>query len=120
MQRALLWLFIDGNDTVSLRTLLATHEQQWSRSEEVHDALASSYQALSLPQTALDRYLTPRFKAHQGRLPVAHDYADAWTRTSRQTAPGVCGAICSRANGSRPARARGARADARPGPQRSG
>ena len=77
MQQALLWLFIDGNDTVSLRTLLATHEQQWSRSEDVHDALASSYQALSLPQTALDRYLTPRFKAHQNDFLWLMNYADA-------------------------------------------
>lgn len=77
MQQALLWLFIDGNDTVSLRTLLATHEQQWSRSEEVHDALASSYQALSLPQTALDRYLTPRFKAHENDFLWLMNYADA-------------------------------------------
>ena len=77
MQQALLWHFIDGNDTVSLRTLLATHEQKWSRSEEVHDALASSYQALSLPQTALDRYLTPRFKARQTDFLWLMNYADA-------------------------------------------
>ncbi len=77
MQQALLWLFIDGNDTVSLRALLAMHEQQWSRSEEVHDALASAYQALSLPQTALDRYLTPRFKAHENDFLWLMNYADA-------------------------------------------
>jgi len=77
MQQALLWLFIDGNDTVSLRTLLATREQQWSRSSDVHDALASSYQALSLPQTALDRYLTPRFKDHENDFLWLMNYADA-------------------------------------------
>ena len=77
MQQALLWLFIDGNDTASLRTLLATYEQQWSRSEELHDALASSYQALSLPQTALERYLTPRFKTHQHDFLWLMNYADA-------------------------------------------
>ncbi|MGP1629776.1 MAG: tetratricopeptide repeat protein, partial [Giesbergeria sp.] len=77
MQQALLWLFIDGNDTVSLRALLATHEQDWRRSEDVHDALAAAYQALSLPQTALDRYLTPHFKAQQNNFLWLMNYADA-------------------------------------------
>lgn len=77
MQQALLWLFIDGNDSVSLRTLLKTREQEWSRSEEVHGALAAAYQALSLPQTALDRYLTPQFKAKQDDFLWLMNYADA-------------------------------------------
>jgi hypothetical protein len=77
MQQALLWLLIDSNDTVALRSVLATHERTWQRSEAVHDALAASYQALSLPQTALSRYLTPRFQVMQGDFLWLMNYADA-------------------------------------------
>lgn len=77
MRQALLWLFIDSNDAVSLRTLLATQERVWARDEEVHDALAAAYQALSLPQISLDRYLTPQLKAHQGDFLWMMNYADA-------------------------------------------
>ncbi|WCM92363.1 tetratricopeptide repeat protein [Acidovorax sp. NCPPB 2350] len=77
MRQALLWLFIDGNDAVSLRTLLATQERQWARDEDVHDALAAAYQALSLPQVSLERYLTPRIAQHQDDFLWLMNYADA-------------------------------------------
>ena len=77
MRQALLWLFIDSNDATSLRRLLAEHEPTWSRSEEVHEALAAAYQALSLPQVALERYLTPQVKQHQGDFLWLMNYADA-------------------------------------------
>lgn len=77
MQQALLWLLIDGNDTASLRTVLAKQEEKWSRSPDVHDALAAAYQALSLPQTALNRYLTPRFARRQNDFLWLMNYADA-------------------------------------------
>ena len=77
MRQALLWLFIYGNDTTSLRTLLATRELDWRADEDMHDALASAYQALSLPQTALDRYLTPRLQSHQRDFLWLMNYADA-------------------------------------------
>ncbi|SFD33502.1 tetratricopeptide repeat protein [Paracidovorax konjaci] len=77
MRQALIWLFIDSNDAVSLRTLLATQERQWARDEDVHDALAGAYQALSLPQVALERYLTPRIARHQDDFLWLMNYADA-------------------------------------------
>lgn len=77
MRHALLWLFIDSNDTVALRELLALHEPEWSQDEEVHDALASAYQALSLPTVALERYLRPRIASHQADLLWLMNYADA-------------------------------------------
>jgi len=77
MRQALLWLFIDGNDAVALRELLARQERHWARDEAMHDALASAYQALSLPQTALDRYLTPRLKQHERNFLWLMNYADA-------------------------------------------
>ncbi|MDY0105478.1 MAG: tetratricopeptide repeat protein [Giesbergeria sp.] len=77
MRQALLWLFIDSNDTVALRELLALHEPEWSQDQEVHDALAAAYQALSLPTVALDRYLRPRIALHQTDLLWLMNYADA-------------------------------------------
>lgn len=77
MRQALLWLFIDGNDMVALKHILVRHEQTWSMQEDVHDALAGAYQALSLPQIALDRYLTPRLVAHQHDFLWLMNYADA-------------------------------------------
>lgn len=77
MRSALLWLFIDSNDAVGLRELLATHEASWSRDEGLHDSLAAAWQALSLPQTALDRYLRPRVPSHAGDFLWLMNYADA-------------------------------------------
>ena len=62
MRQAIVWLFIDSNDNISLRKLLATHEAEWSRDKEMHDALGSAYQALSLPSVALARYFTPSWQ----------------------------------------------------------
>jgi hypothetical protein len=77
MRQALIWLFIDSNDAVSLRTLLTTQERNWARDEDVKDALAAAYQALSLPQVALERYLTPRVAQHQDDFLWLMNYADA-------------------------------------------
>jgi len=77
MQQALLWLFIDGNDAVSLRKLLASHEMSWRQNAGLHDTLASAYQALSLPQVALQRYLTPHMAEHRDDFLWLMNYADA-------------------------------------------
>ncbi|ABM31639.1 tetratricopeptide repeat protein [Paracidovorax citrulli] len=77
MRQALIWLFIDSNDAVALRALLTTQERRWARDEDVHDALAAAYQALSLPQVALERYLTPRVAQHQDDFLWLMNYADA-------------------------------------------
>ncbi|MFT4242907.1 MAG: tetratricopeptide repeat protein [Acidovorax sp.] len=77
MRSALLWLFIDSNDATSLRQLLAKHEARWSQDEGMHDTLASAWQALSLPQTALDRYLKPRVRSHANDFLWLMNYADA-------------------------------------------
>jgi polysaccharide biosynthesis protein PelB len=77
LQQALLWVLIDGNDTVALRKLLATHELTWQQNPAMHDALAASYLALSLPQVALQRYLTPRIADHQDDFLWLMNYADA-------------------------------------------
>lgn len=77
MRQALLWLYIDGNDTVALRQLLGQHEPSWSQDTAMHNSLAASYQALSQPQVALDRYLRPRLKTHQRDFLWLMNYADA-------------------------------------------
>ncbi len=77
MRQALLWLLIDGNDAPALRQLLAQHEAQWSASGEMHEGLASAYQALSLPQVALTRYLTPHLAEHEDDFLWLMNYADA-------------------------------------------
>ena len=77
MRQALLWLLIDGNDARSIRELLARHESAWSADEDLHEALAAAYQALSLPQVALTRYLTPHAAAHQADFLWLMNYADA-------------------------------------------
>ncbi|WP_231940699.1 tetratricopeptide repeat protein [Acidovorax sp. RAC01] len=76
-QQALIWLFIDANDNVSLRKLLSMREAQWSKNTEMHDALGSAYQALSLPAVALERYFRPRIAAHQTDFLWLMNYADA-------------------------------------------
>lgn len=77
MRQALLWLLIDGNDASAIRKLLAVHESAWSADEELHETLAGAYQALSLPQVALTRYLTPHVAAHEGDFLWLMNYADA-------------------------------------------
>lgn len=77
MRQALLWLFIESNDASALRELLSRYEAQWSQDPELHDALASTYQSLSLPAIALERYLQPRVQAHRHDLLWLMNYADA-------------------------------------------
>ena len=77
LRQALLWLLIDGNDAPAIRELLAVHEPSWSTSDDLHDALAAAYQALSLPQIALTRYLTPHVAAHRDDFLWLMNYADA-------------------------------------------
>ncbi len=77
MRHALLWLFIESNDAAALRDLLGRYEAQWSQDKELHDALASAYQSLSLPAIALERYLQPRIQAHRNDLLWLMNYADA-------------------------------------------
>ena len=76
-QQALLWLLIDGNDAVALRKLLGLHELEWRQNPGLHDVLAAAYQALSRPQVALERYLTPRIASHQHDFLWLMNYADA-------------------------------------------
>ena len=77
MRQALLWLFIDSNDAVALQRLLTQYESRWSQSEAMHDSLAAAYQALSQPQVALQRYLTPQASAHENDFLWLMNYADA-------------------------------------------
>ncbi len=77
MQQALLWLLIDSNDAVALRKLLASNELKWRQNPALHDTLASAYQALSLPQVALQRYLTAQVATHQNDFLWLMNYADA-------------------------------------------
>ncbi|GAB2898671.1 hypothetical protein GCM10027046_30750 [Uliginosibacterium flavum] len=71
-----LWLLVEGRDAGALKSLLAKHEEQWSRSERLHDALAAAWQTLSVPRVALERYLTPRVGKHKGDLLWMMNYAD--------------------------------------------
>lgn len=77
MQQAMLWLFIDSNDAPSLRRLLASREAEWRLDPALHGALASAYQSLSLPQVALERYLTPAMGTHRNDFLWLMNYADA-------------------------------------------
>jgi len=77
MKQAMIWLFIDANDNVSLRKLLSLHEAEWSKNPEMHDSLGSAYQALSLPAVALERYFRPRIAANEGDFLWMMNYADA-------------------------------------------
>lgn len=77
MRQAIVWLFIDSNDNISLRKLLATYEAEWSEDKEMHDALGSAYQALSLPSVALARYFTPQLAERQNDFLWLMNYADA-------------------------------------------
>lgn len=77
MRQALLWLLIDSHDAPALRQLLAQHERSWSASSEMHEGLGAAYQALSLPQVALTRYLTPHLSERQDDFLWLMNYADA-------------------------------------------
>ncbi len=77
LQEALLWLFINSDDAPALRGWLQRHEATWRTDAARHDGLAFAYQALSLPQVALQRYLTPRLAQHQTDFLWLMNYADA-------------------------------------------
>lgn len=77
LRQALLWLFIDSNDAVAIQRLLTVYEAQWSLSSAMHDSLAAAYQALSQPQAALQRYLTPHVAEHANDFLWGMNYADA-------------------------------------------
>jgi hypothetical protein len=77
LAQALIWLHIDANDSLTLRRLLDVHEAEWAKNATLHDALAAAYQALSLPQVALARYLTPRLGEHRNDFLWLMNYADA-------------------------------------------
>lgn len=76
-RHALLWALIDSHDSAGLRKLLATYEREWQKSPDLHESLASAYQYLSLPQVALQRYLTPQLPSRQDDLLWLMNYADA-------------------------------------------
>ena len=48
MRQAIVWLFIDSNDNISLRKLLATHEAEWSGDKEMHDDVLQNINPLCL------------------------------------------------------------------------
>ncbi len=77
LRQSLLWLAIDSNDTDTLKQLLATHEAQWKHDPSMHDALASAYQALSLPQVAITQYLQPHVQERANDFLWLMGYADA-------------------------------------------
>jgi hypothetical protein len=77
LRQALLWLAIDGNDAVAVRRMLTRWEKEWADDPAMHDVLAAAWQSLSLPQTALDRYLTPHLDEHRGDFLWLMNYADA-------------------------------------------
>jgi tetratricopeptide (TPR) repeat protein len=59
VQQALLWLLIESGEGKRLRNLMAAHERHWQPDPAMHDVLAAANLALSLPDVALRRYLTP-------------------------------------------------------------
>ena len=77
IQQALLWLLIDSGEGTALRHALVTREEVWSGNPVLHDALAAAYLALSLPEVALRRYLTPHLEEHRDDFLWLMNYADA-------------------------------------------
>ena len=77
IQLALLWLYIDSGDDISLRRLLSQWERDWQGDPALHDALGSAYLALSLPDIALRRYYTPHLHEHRDDFLWMMNYADA-------------------------------------------
>jgi hypothetical protein len=77
LEQALLWLLIDAGEGQRLRALLALRERDWQPDSSMHDALAAAYLALSLPDVALRRYLTPHLASHRGDFLWLMNYADA-------------------------------------------
>ncbi len=77
IQQALLWLLIDSGEGARLRALIAAREPEWQQEPAMHDVLAAAYLALSLPDVALRRYLTPHLAAHRSDFLWLMNYADA-------------------------------------------
>jgi hypothetical protein len=77
VQQALLWLLIESGEGKRLRNLMAAHERHWQPDPAMHDVLAAANLALSLPDVALRRYLTPRLAAHRDDFLWLMNYADA-------------------------------------------
>ena len=77
VQLALLWLLIEAGDGAAVRRALATWEGDWRDNPTRHDALAAAYLALSLPDIALRRYLSPHLAAHRDDFLWLMNYADA-------------------------------------------
>ena len=76
LRETLIWLLVDSNDSVGLRTLLARHESRWRSDPALHGALAGAHQALSQPALAL-RYLTPQVAQRRHDFLWLMNYADA-------------------------------------------
>lgn len=77
VRQAVLWWAIDSNDATALRSLLDRYEARWQADPDLHDGLAAAWLTLSLPQRALDRYLTPHLASRHEDLLWLMTYADA-------------------------------------------
>ena len=77
LRQASLWSAIESNNAQALKLMLQANEQVWQQDVEMHDSLSAAYQALSLPQVAIDRYLRPRLNSHQHDFLWMMGYADA-------------------------------------------
>lgn len=77
LRQSLLWLLIDTQDTVALRSLLARVEESWAKDKETHGALAAANQNLSRSAIALQRYLQPQLQDHRDDFLWMMNYADA-------------------------------------------
>ncbi len=76
-QQALFWLMVDSGEGAAVRRALDRWENSWRGDLRLHDALAAGYLALSLPEIALKRYLTPQLKARREDFLWLMNYADA-------------------------------------------
>ncbi|MBK9028170.1 MAG: tetratricopeptide repeat protein [Propionivibrio sp.] len=77
VQQALLWLLVESGEGKRLRNVMAAHERDWQPDPAMHDVLAAANLALSIPDVALRRYLTPRLAAHRDDFLWLMNYADA-------------------------------------------
>lgn len=77
VQQALLWLLIESGEGKRLRDIMAARERDWQADPAMHDVLAAANLALSIPEVALRRYLTPRLAAHRDDFLWLMNYADA-------------------------------------------
>lgn len=77
LRQSLLWLLIDTQDAVNLKSLLARVEESWAKDPEMHGALAAANQSLSRPAVALQRYLRPQAQDHHDDFLWMMNYADA-------------------------------------------